>query len=180
MNQSPNDTLKPVFILPYSIVALAIRLPASPPFCLPLLTNMMRGLSKTASLCYTELIIILLACMMEQQLLLLVLVPLGDCRRTPCMDWPFDSRNLLCVCVFGIKFVEGSKNKGACFIAFINYMVYCGLCYSRQKIVLLPLYTFLFSLFLLTMLQSRDLTKLLISHLNGLFNYLPCISARNT
>lgn len=103
MNQSPNDTLKPVFILPYSIVALAVRLPASPPFCLPLLTNMMRGLSKTASLCYTELIIILLACMMEQQLLLLVLVPLGDCRRTPCVDWPFDSRNLLCVCVFGIN-----------------------------------------------------------------------------
>lgn len=104
MNQSPNDTLKPVFILPYSIVALAVCLPASPPFCLPLLTNMMRGLSKAPSLCYTELIIILLACMMEQQLLLLVLVPLGDCRRTPCMDWPFDSRYLLCVCVFGIKF----------------------------------------------------------------------------
>lgn len=86
----------------------------------------------------------------------------------------------LCVWYQIFWFVEESKNKGACFIAFRNYRVYCGLCYSRQDIVLLPSYTFLFSLFLLTMLQSKHLTKVLISHLNGLFNYLQCISARNT
>lgn len=52
MNQSPNDTLKPVFIPPCSVVALAVCSPARPPFCLLLLTNMMRGLSKIASLLY--------------------------------------------------------------------------------------------------------------------------------
>lgn len=77
MNHSPNDTFQPVFIPPCSTVALAVRSLACPPFCLLLLTNMMRGLSMTASLCCTELIIILLACLMEQQLLLLV----GSSRR---------------------------------------------------------------------------------------------------
>lgn len=67
-NESPNGTFKPVFILPCSIIALAVRSPACPPFCLLPLTNMMIGLSQSASLCNTELIIILLAWMMEQQL----------------------------------------------------------------------------------------------------------------
>lgn len=120
MNQSPNDTFTPVFIPPYSIVALAVRPPARHFVCRCWRT-WWEVLSKTASLCCTELIIILPACMMEQQLLLLVLVPLGDCHRTPCLDWPLDCRYLLCICVLGVKsfwFVGESKNKGVGFIAF--------------------------------------------------------------